>query len=103
MSHDQNEDVEFAALLQGYAAPIADGGFTVSTLARLEARAKLRQPILIGAACIGGAIALSQMPSLLTLVDTFVVPEVQPFILTAVGLFGFVGWAALDRGWADAV
>jgi hypothetical protein len=103
MTHDQNEDAEFASLLRVYAAPVADAGFTVSTLDRIESRSDLRMPVLIGAACIGGAIALSQMPSLLTLASHFTVPVVQPYVLTTLGLLGFVAWAALDKAWSDAV
>lgn len=97
------EDTRFQALLQDYAAPVADNGFTAATLTRINSRSHLRKPILVAATLIGGLIAISQTPSLLQAMEAFALPEVQPLILTTLGLLGFVGWAALDRGWSDAV
>jgi len=31
------------------------------------------------------------------------IPATSPLALTILGVLGFVGWAALDRGWSDTV
>jgi len=106
-----NENSEFQALLHDYAAPVPDNGFSAATLGRLEAKTKFRTPILIGAALIGGLIAASQMPILWQFIDGINMPQptlpdiptVRPMVLASFVAFGFVAWAALDKGWSDTV
>lgn len=98
-----SEDLGIQNALRNYAAPVADNGFTAATLARAEHSKSLRVPVLAGAAVIGGGFALSQMPNLLDLLTQMNIPSASPFVLTALGVFGFVAWAALDRGWSETV
>jgi len=98
-----SEQPEFKNLLEIYAAPVADNGFTAAALARIDARAKWRLPTLITAGIIGGILAASQIPSLWKILSGIEIPAVSPLALTAFGVFGFVVWAALDRGWSDTV
>ena len=101
------EDFEFETLLRTYAEPVEDNGFTQAVLQRV-APSPLRRPIILGAALLGGALALSQVPSLYDLMSSFdlpafEIPNYTPMAIMTIGLLGFVGWAALDRGWSDAV
>jgi len=98
---------DFETLLRDYAAPVADNGFTDSVMDRVSPT-RYRVPILAGAAFLGGALALFQLPGLIEnfyKLDLFQfdMPTVQPLALTALGILGFIAWAALDRGWTDAV
>lgn len=96
-------DNAFESLLQSYAEPVADNGFSAATLDQIKARTLLRKRVLIGATLVGGGIAASQTPSLWITLESVTIPEGHPLILTALGLLGFVAWAALDREWNDAV
>ena len=98
-----SEDFDIQILLQDYAAPIPDNGFTAATLARAKTCKSLRLRILAAASGLGGLIALSQMPSLWSLLTQLNLPTTSPLAFTVLGVLGFVGWAALDRGWSDAV
>lgn len=97
------DDLDIQDLLRGYAAPVPDNGFTAATLARAEKSLAPRLRVLIAAGFIGGAIALSQTPSLWEFLTQMNVPTASPVALTALGGLGFVVWAALDRGWSNAV
>ena len=96
-----NFDIQNA--LYAYAAPTADNGFTAATLARAKHSKSPRVLVLTAASCIGGLLALSQMPSLWALLTQIDIPTTSPLAFTALGVLGFVGWAALDRGWSDTV
>jgi hypothetical protein len=98
-----SDDLDIQNVLRSYAAPIADNGFTAATLNRAENSQSLRLPVLIAASLVGGVIALSQVPNLLDLLSHVTIPDASPVVITALGLLGFVGWAALDRGWSDTV
>ena len=98
-----SDDLDIQNALRAYAAPVPDNGFTAATLARAERSHSVRLPVLFGAGLIGGATALSQMPSLWGLINQINIPAMSPIALTAFGLLGFVAWAALDRGWSDTV
>ena len=98
-----NDDFDIQNALREYAAPTPDNGFTAAVLKRADRKQKLRLPILTAAATVGGLIMLSQMPSLWRALDMLALPAASPLALTALGVLGFVGWAALDRGWSDAV
>ena len=98
-----SEQTEFENLLRAYAAPIADNGFTEATLAREKAQAKWRLPILLSAGLIGGILAMIQMPALWQMLSALEIPPISFLVRTALGVFGLVGWGALDRGWSDTV
>jgi len=98
-----SDDFDIQNVLRDYAAPVADNGFTAATLARADTSQSARLPILLAAGLIGGGLALSQMPSLFSLLSHLEVPAASPFVITALGVLGFVGWAALDKGWSDTV
>jgi len=97
------EDFDIQKALRNYAAPIADNGFTAATLARAERSMSVRLPVLAAASVIGASFALSQIPSVWSLLAQTEMPVASPFAFTAIGVLGFVAWAALDRGWSDAV
>lgn len=98
-----SDDFDIQNALRDYAAPVPDNGFTAATLARAQTSQSARIPILLAAGLFGGALALSQMPSLWGLFTEIDVPTTSPLALTLLGVLGFVGWAALDRGWSDTV
>lgn len=98
-----SDDFDIQNALRDYAAPVPDNGFTASTLARARKTKSLRLPVLFGASCVGGLFALSQMPSLWGALSQMEIPAASPLAFTIIGVLGFVGWAALDRGWSDAV
>lgn len=98
-----SDDLDIQNLLRDYAAPTPDNGFTAATLARAKNSKSPRVLVLTAATCIGGLLALSQMPSLLALLTQIDIPTTSPLAFTAIGVLGFVGWASLDRGWSDAV
>lgn len=98
-----SDDYDIQDALRTYAAPVADNGFTTATLARAEKSTSIRWAVLAGAASLGGVFALSQMSSLWQTLSGLDIPTTSPLALTALGLLGFVGWAALDRGWSDTV
>ncbi len=98
-----SEQTEFENLLRAYVAPIPDNGFTTATLAQINAQAKWRLPVLITAGLIGGIAAIIQIPSLWQMLASVEIPATSPLALTILGVLGFVGWAALDRGWSDTV
>ena len=98
-----NDNFDIQNALRDYASPAPDNGFTAAVLERANRQHSLRWPSLAAAAGVGGLIMFSQMPSLWRVLDMFTLPEVSPLALTALGVLGFVGWAALDRGWSDAV
>lgn len=105
------DDNLFQNMLAEYAAPIADDGFSQNVIASLEAAGKreerIRRVSIYGASFVGGLIAASQFPALLSIVakvnialpglpDGGVMSLSQWSILGVV-LLGFVLWAALDR------
>lgn len=98
-----SDDFDIQNALRDYAAPVADNGFTAATLARADKSKSLRLPVLAAASLIGGSLALSQMPNLWGLLTQVNMPITSPLTFTALGVLGFVGWAALDRGWSDTV
>jgi len=98
-----SDDFDIQDALRTYAVPVADNGFTDATMARAEKSSSIRSMVLAVATCLGGVFALSQMTSLWQSFAAVDVPTISPLALTALGLLGFVGWAALDRGWSDAV
>ena len=98
-----SEDVDIQNLLRGYAAAVPDNGFIDAVLARATSAKRLRLPILATAGGFGGLIALSQMPSLWDLLTQLDIPTTSPLAFTVLGILGFVAWAALDKGWSDAV
>ena len=98
-----SEDLDIQNILRDYAAPVTDNGFTAATLARAEKSKSPRLLVLAAANVIGGLLALSQMPSLWVLLTQVDIPATSPVAMTALGVLGFVGWAALDRGWSDTV
>ena len=77
--------------------------YTAVVLSRAETSTFPCLPVLMAASAIGGCLALSQMPSLWVLLNEMDIPTTSPLALTVLGLFGFVGWAALDRGWSEPV
>ena len=104
------DDLDIQNALRAYAPPVPDNGFTAATLARAEKSKSLRLSILGTAGFIGGALALSQMPSLWKLINQFSLPInpadihiTSPYTIMAIGVLGFVVWAVLDRGWSDTV
>lgn len=94
---------EFQSALQAYAAPVADNGFSSQTLDKTKVQDKWRLPVLAGAGVIGALAAMSQMPALWGFLEALSIPSTTPVALTALGVLGFVGWAALDRGWTEVV
>lgn len=98
-----NEAIDIQNLLKDYARPLADNGFTACTLKHIQTRQKHRRVILCSAATLGAFIALSQFPSLWNIIVNLNLPTATPMTLTTVSLLGFVAWAALDKGWSDAV
>ena len=98
-----SDEFDIQNALQAYAPPVADNGFTMAALKQADRRQALRLPILTGAATIGGAVMLSQIPTLWALMSQIDIPSVSPLAITALGVLGFVAWAALDKGWSDAV
>ena len=96
-------DFGIQAALRNYAAPIADNGFTQATLQRTQHMKALRRPILGAAGAIGALSAVSQMPNLWRLLHQLNIPHISPLFVTALGVFGFVAWAALDRERSDTV
>ena len=98
-----NDNFDIQNALRDYAAPTPDNGFTATVLKRANRQHSLRRPILAAATIVGGLIMFSQMPSLWRALDMFTLPTASPLALTALGVLGFVGWAALDKGWSDAV
>jgi len=98
-----SDELDIQNALRDFAAPIPDNGFVAATLKRSERIESLRIRVLAAATCAGGLVALSQTPSLWKTLAGLNMPTASPLALTALGLLGFVGWAALDRGWSDAV
>ena len=98
-----SDDFDIRNALRNYAAPVADNGFTTATLARAEKSKSPRLLVLTAASSIGGLLALSQTPSLWGLLTQVNMPTTSSLAFTALGVLGFVGWAALDRGWSDTV
>ena len=98
---NENHDIQNA--LRAYAAPVSDNGFTAATLARAEKEKSPRLLVLAGASGVGGLLALSQTPSLWEVMTQASIPTLSPLAFTALGVLGFVGWAALDKGWSDTV
>ena len=98
-----SEELDIQNLLRDYAAAVPDNGFTEAVLARATSAKRLRLPILTTAGGFGGLIALSQMPCLWSLLTQLDIPTTSPLAFTVLGILGFVAWAALDKGWSDAV
>ena len=98
-----SEELDIQNLLRDYAAAVPDNGFTEAVLARAKSPKRFRLPILAMAGGLGGLIALSQMPSLWDLLTQLNIPTTSPLAFTVLGVLGFVAWAALDKGWGDAV
>ena len=101
------DEPDFETALRDYAEPVADDGFTRSVMVRVSP-SRYRLPVLLGATVIGGVAALIQLPGLIESfykidVFQFDLPTVQPLTLTALGILGFIAWAALDRGWTEVV
>jgi len=97
------EDLDIQNALRSYAAPVPDNGFTAEVLNRNATEKSLRLRVLAAAGTLGGGIALSQMPGLWRFLAEISLPSSSPLAFTILGVLGFVGWAALDRGWSDAV
>ncbi len=107
----QAEDNLFQDMLADYAAPASDDGFTDALMQRIETEARraaqLRKGLIYGACFIGGVIAATQIPALMTLLSTVDValPDVpspaplpiSQWIIPAAIFLSFVLWAALDR------
>lgn len=115
MMMQQPDDNLFKDMLAEYAAPVADDGFTQSLLGNIEAETKrverIRRVSIYGSCFVGGVIAASQFPALITMAakvklaspvipDTGSIPLSQ-WSLAGLILFGFVLWAALDRKASD--
>jgi len=98
-----SEELDIQNLLRDYAAAVPDNGFTEAVLARAASPKRLRLPILAMAGGLGGLITLSQASSLWVLLTQINIPTISPLAFTVLGVFGFVAWAALDKGWGDAV
>lgn len=98
-----SEDIDIQNLLRDYAPPTPDNGFTAATLSRAQTPKRYRLPILMTAGGVGGLIAFNQMPLLWGLLTQINIPTTSPLALTLVGVLSFVAWAALDKGWSDAV
>ncbi len=107
----QAEDNLFQDMLADYAAPASDDGFTDALMQKIETEAKrtaqLRKGLIYGACFVGGIIAATQIPALMTLLSTvdMALPDVPSpaplpapqWIVPSAVLLGFVLWAALDR------
>lgn len=98
---------DFKTLLGDYAEPVADNGFSDAVMKRVSPT-RYRIPVLAGAAGLGGVIALPHLPELIEIfynseIVQFDIAALNPLALTALGVLGFITWAALDRGWGDAV
>ena len=111
-------DTRFTELLSEYAAPIADDGFSEAVLkaAAIEARRikRMRRAAIYGGSFVGGIIAASQIPMLVSMVSKVnvripAIPEVASLPVpqwSAIGglvLLGFVLWAVLDRQVSDNI
>ncbi len=107
----QAEDNLFQDMLADYAAPASDDGFTDALMQKIQAETarteRLRKFLIFGACFIGGVIAATQIPALMTLLGTvnMALPDVpspaplpvSQWIVPSAVLLGFVLWAALDR------
>jgi len=111
MMMTQPDDNVFQDVLSDYAAPVADDGFTQSIMRGIDAESQrtqnLRRGLIYGACFVGGMIAATQLPGLMTLIgglDVALPPvpassplPISQWTFVGVTLLGFVLWAALDR------
>jgi len=107
----QPEDNLFQDMLTDYTMPASDDGFTDILMQKIQAEKaraeRLRKSLIYGACFIGGVIAATQLPALVTLLGgvDIVVPDVpspaplpmSQWAFPIAVLLGFVLWAALDR------
>lgn len=89
MMHETPEDNMFTNLLGGYSAPIADNGFSANLLAEVQMQAqeavlekaqtsqRLKNYMVGGAAIVGGAVAVLQLPALWTYLKGLSVPALD--------------------------
>lgn len=109
------DDKLFKDLLSDYAAPVAEDGFSDSVLKTIEAETRkverIRRFSICGASFVGGVIAASQFPALITLaakikvtvpsmLDANALP-LSYWSLAGIILLGFVLWAVIDRKASD--
>jgi len=102
----QPDDPLFENLLQDYAAPVADDGFTDHVMAQItaetEKQARLRRLILWGASFTGGVIAATQLPGLVQWLASVelstgdAITNLPMWAMTALIVFGFAIWGMID-------
>jgi len=109
------DDNLFQDLLSDYVAPVAEDGFSDAVLKSIDAEARkverIRRFSIYGACFVGGVIAASQFPALLSMTAKIklaapVLPDAGALPLSlwswaGIILLGFVLWAALDRKASD--
>ena len=115
MKMQEPQDNLFTELLSDYAAPVRDDGFSdvVLKVAAAEARKieRVRRFSIYGASFIGGLIAASQIPMLVSMISKMnvVVPAIpkasslpiSQWSLLGFIVLGFVLWVALDKKASD--
>lgn len=109
------DDNLYQDLLSDYATPVEDDGFSMSVLKAAETATRkierIRRFSIYGACFVGGVIAASQFPALISMTAKmeFAAPAITDMgsILLSqwnwagIILLGFVLWAALDRKASD--
>jgi len=109
------DDNLFKDMLSDYAAPVADDGFSLSVIEAIEAETRkverIRRFSIYGACFVGGVIAATQLPGLITMTAKIKlaapsIPDAGSIPLSqwswaGIILLGFVLWAALDRKASD--
>lgn len=96
----QHDDENYEALLSDYINPAEDDGFSDALITLVENRdarlARLKFGFLGAGFFIGGAIAATQFPAVVTLLASQSFSEQPIWGLTAAVIFAFVVWATLD-------
>ncbi len=72
---DMDQDTsDLKALFKAEDAALNDDAFTGAVMKRVQASRRQRRMLLITAGAVGAAIAMTQLPALLTLVATYAAP-----------------------------
>lgn len=95
------EDDSFKALLEDYAAPLEDNGFTNHVMKAVQQKQRHMQRVkfafLAAGSFTGGIIAAGQMPRVWTFIANISLPANPLALAGLAALFAFIVWATLDN------